>query len=344
MNTRRHVTVDICTKDRYFDTLPLTLSSIAAQTRTPDKVVIYDDSSNFVDIRGIPLLRYILKTFDAKGIKWILVPGAKRGQHIGHQVVQEYHSVDLVWRIDDDEVAEPTVLETLVSWFENESLNEKLGAVGGLVIMPDTPTRLIEPNLISDLRDNCQWYRWPSVAKLTSLPVEHLYSSYLYRKGVQNFDINLSPVAHREETLHSYGIFKKGYKLFVDSRAVTYHYRSDSGGIRTGKEEDWFRDEIAFKETMNEYDGHKVCYLDCGMGDHLVFKSILPKIKEKYKDVTLAVCYPELFPGEKCISLDEGQQICNPEKHNVFKYCIDKGWKDKEIKYAYAELYDVQLE
>lgn len=342
---KRHITVDCCTKDRYTDTLPLTLSSIAHQTRRPDKVVIYDDSTNYVDMRGIETIRYILQTFDCKGIPWVIVPGAKRGQHVGHEIIQLFHAQDLVWRIDDDEVAEPTVLENLVSWFESpDKKDDNIGAVGGLVLMPDAPTRLVAPNAISNLGDNCQWYKWPKIVNITSLKVEHLYSSYLYKKGIQEFDTNLSPVAHREETLHSYGIFKKGYSLFVDSRAVTYHYRSGSGGIRTGSENDWFHDEIAFQETLREYDGHKICYINCGMGDHLVFKSILPKIKEKYKDVTLAVCYPDLFPGEKCISLAEGQQICNPDKHNIFRYCIDKNWRGKEIKYAFAELYGVQVE
>jgi hypothetical protein len=246
-------------------------------------------------------------------------------------------ATDLVWRIDDDEVAEPTVLQIL----ELRMLNG-VGAVAGLVIPPGTIKQDFPPNTIKNIDNgNCQWFYWPNS---DIKEVEHLYSSYLYRKGIQEFDLSLSCVAHREETLHTYGIYRKGYKLIVDPAAVTYHFRASTGGIRaSGQKEDWDRDEIAYRETLREYEGHKICYLDSGMGDHIVFRSILPKIKEKYKDVVLAVCYPELFPGENCISLAEGQKLCNPDRHNIFKYCIDKGWKDKEIKYAYAELYGVEI-
>jgi hypothetical protein len=333
-----HVTVDVCTKDRYLTTLPLTLVSIANQTRKPDYVVIYDDSSNPIDIGANETLRYVFQMFDTKGIKWRHIWGQKRGQHIGHQVIQDM-AQELVWRIDDDEIAEPNVLEILLSQF-----GERVGAVGGLVLMPGSGVDICKPNKIKDAIENkpynCQWHYWKGPD--TAVEVEHIYSSYLYRKGIQDFDINLSPVAHREETLHSYGIFKKGFKLVIDSKAITWHYRAGSGGIRTGNQEDWFRDEIAFHETMRLYDGEIVCFLDSGKGDHLVFKSILPKIKQKYKKVTLAVVWPDIFPEEQTINDKEGVKICNPLKHNISKWMIDHNWRD-ELKYAYAEMYGVEI-
>lgn len=329
-----HITVDICTRDRYTDTLPLTLISVANQTVKPNVVIIYDDSTVKKDMREIEVLSYCLQLLNSKGIDFRVIWAHDniKGQHIGHQVIQG-EAVDLILRVDDDEVLESNVLEILL-----QNMTDKtIGAVGGLVLMPGTQFKNCQPNTISNLEDNCQWYFWNGKKN-----VEHLYSSYLYRKGIQDFDTNLSPVCHREETLHSYGIFKRGYKLIVDSRAVTWHFRCNTGGIRTGKQENWYRDEIAFQETLREYDGHKVVYLDCGMGDHLTFKPCLEPLKKIYKSVTLAVCYPELFPGENCISLVEGQKICNPEKHNIFKWCIDHNWKD-EIKFAYAKMYGVGI-
>lgn len=306
--------------------------SVAMQTRKPDKVVIYDDSRNPIDMRNNQTLLYIFQLFDQYGIQWEVQPGLQRGQHVGHQIIQN-KAKDLIWRIDDDEVAEPNTLKNLLL-----HMKDGVGAVGGLVLMPGAEVKQVcWENPISDLTTNCQWYRWVGVHE-----VEHLYSSYLYRKGIQDYEINLSPVAHREETLHSYGIFRKGYKLIVDSSAITYHLRSNTGGIRTGNPVDWHNDELTFREIMREYDGKITCIVDAGKGDHLVFKSVLPKIKEKYREVTLAVCYPEIFPGEKCISIAEGSMTCNPERHNIFKWCIDHNHKT-EMKYAYAGLYGVTI-
>jgi hypothetical protein len=310
--------------------------SVINQTRTPNKIIIYDDSIERVDLRENPAFAVMFHLMFLKGIENEVIYGYRRGQHWGHQMIQD-KAQELIWRIDDDEIAEPDVLRIL----ELRLISDKgIGAVAGLVLPPgaqhlDFPANTIENTGLG----NCQWFVWSGVKRC-----EHLYSSYLYRKGIHDFDTSLSQVAHREETLHTYGIFKKGFRLLVDAAAVTYHFRASTGGIRiSGTQEDWDHDEIAYQETLREYEGHKVCYLDSGMGDHIVFKTILPKIKAKYKSVTLAVCYPELFPEEKCISLAEGQKICNPERHNIFKWCIDKGWKDKEIKYAYTQMYGVEI-
>jgi hypothetical protein len=327
------VTVDICTKDRYADTLPLTLVSVATQTVTPDELFIYDDSTNRQDMGSIEHLRYALELLSSKGIRWQVVWGQQRGQHIGHQFVQEHAANDLIWRIDDDEVAEPKTLEVLL-----ENMTPGIGAVAGLVLSPGAPEKFCAPNTILSTADNCQWYRWSGTKEC-----EHLYSSYLYRKGIHDFDMFLSPVAHREETLHTFGIFAKGHKLIVDSRAVTWHFRSSKGGIRTGVQENWWRDEVNFQEVLNEHFGKKICFLDSGKGDHLVFRdAVLPKLKEKYKEIVLAVCHPELFPGEKTISIAEGYQLCNPSKHNVYEFGGYRKWT-RELKYAYAEMYGVQI-
>lgn len=340
-----HITVGIPTKDRY-EQLPLTLMSVITQTRKPDRLIIYDDSSNQRDLREIQTYQYIFNLLNAKGIEWEVLFGQKRGQHIGHQKIQE-RALDLVWRIDDDEIAEPNVLQILESHFVNKPGKQPVGAVAGLVIPPDAPCREVLPNTLSSIdRVNCQWFRWKGVKE-----VEHLYSSYLYRKGINEFEQYLSPVAHREETLHSYGIFKKKYRLLVDSSAVTYHFRSGVGGIRaSGKQQDWDNDEKLFRERLREYGvgvpkKEKCFVLDCGMGDTIVFKSLLPRIKEKYKDykIILYVCYPELFKGEdlefRSIA-DAYNQLGNLDRFNIFRWCIDHKWS-KEMKYAYAKMIGV---
>ena len=64
-----HILVDVCTKDRYISTLPLTLMSIASQTKLVNQVIIYDDSVNRKDMREIEILRYAFERFDSLGIQ-----------------------------------------------------------------------------------------------------------------------------------------------------------------------------------------------------------------------------------------------------------------------------------
>lgn len=337
------ITVDICTKDRYLTTLPLTLMSIALQTRKPDSIIIYDDSSNRIDIRENEVLRYILQLFDQKRIRWEVVFGSGQGQHIGHQLIQDKTPGDLIWRIDDDEVAEANVLETLLTTMLDNTIG-KIGGVGGLVIQPGAPEKECPPNIIQNLTDNCQWYRWDGKKE-----VEHLYSSYLYVKGVHNYETKLSTVAHREETLHTFGIFKKGYKLIVDSQAVTYHLRSSIGGIRTGNQQNWNNDEVMFQGIMREYGinspKEKNFVINEGMGDHVVFASLIPEIKKKYKDCQLNfyVCYPELLKKHNVNTYsiaDAHNRLGDINRFNLYEYMVKSNQK-LNLEQAYRKLYNV---
>lgn len=303
------ITVGIPTKNRY-DTLDKTLLSIALQTLSPHQVIIVDDSDNPVNITTIPHYTYILKTFDAKGIKWEVKFGQKKGQHHSHQMIQDTAEGDLIFRIDDDEVAEPDVLRKLVSHFKDPLI----GAVGPSVIEPwagEVPLGL--RNRITSVKTapNMQWFKGKD-----SWDADHLYSSFMYRKGIVKYDLTLSTVCHREETIFSYSIKKAGYKLLVDLDATVYHYRNAGGGIRTFTDPIlWQHDEKIFNAYLalwNINDGTKMVVLDCGIGDHWAFKNILPELKEKYKDITIAVCFGDVFwdePSLKLISIADAKNL-----------------------------------
>jgi hypothetical protein len=343
-----HVTLDICTKDRYSSTLPLTLASVLTQTRLPDVIYIYDDSENRINMpQEDETLRYLFQLAESKGLPPInVIFGEHKGQHHGHQIIQSL-AKDLVWRIDDDEVAEPNTLQLLLA-----SMKDGVGAVGGLVLMPGTSKRSPSFNKISNLNDNCQWHPWMSSERYAN--VEHLYSSYLYRKGIHDYQLSLSPVAHREETLHSFGIFKKGYKLVVDSFATTYHFRSSIGGIRTGKEGDWHNDEILFNGIMREYGigcpkPEKNFVLNEGKGDHVVFASLVPDILAKYgksHKLIFYVTYPDVFKFKK-YDLDlrsiknAYDQLGNIESRFNLYECMVKTNEKLNLEQAYRKLYDI---
>ena len=313
------VTAVVNTFGRYNSTLPMTLLSIINQTKVPENIVIFDDNEPWTDLRTIPTYAYLFQMMHDRGIEWYVQFGTRRGQHWNHQSSQNFLKQDLIWRLDDDEVANPDVLQILLSNF-----GEDIGAVGGLVLTPGAKYwEECGSNHILNVKDNCQWYRWEGKRE-----VQHLYSSFLYRSGIVSYELSLSKAAHREETIFSHRLWLKGYRLIVDSAAVTTHLRNPEGGIRTIKPEFFKNDDKIFEEVKREWRGELVVYLNNGLGDHVVFKTLLPELHKKYKKVTIACCYPNLFEGERCIGLEEGKTLVTPDRFDVYKWMADREWKD----------------
>jgi len=334
------ITVGIPTKNRY-DTLSHTLLSIAMQSMKPYEVIIVDDSDNPIDIRTIPVYLYILKMFDDYGIKWTVLFGDKLGQHHSHQKVQNAAEGDLIFRIDDDCVAEPEVLRKLYSVMRRE----KVGAVAPAVLMPnagDLPMGMKNTMKGISTHPNAQWFIGHGISS-----AEHLYSCFLYRKGIVNYDLNLSTVAHREETIFSHSIYREGYHLFVNHDARVWHFREDTGGIRTfqHKPELWAHDEKIFHGYLAKWGVStdvKYVVLDNGLGDHYAFKNILPEIRKKHKKIVIACCYPEVFHDEEGLDLLSIAQIKlmfgNINMYNVYWFMTDHNWKGT-LTDAFKQLY-----
>lgn len=290
------------TKNRY-DSLDKTLLSIALQSVPAYEVIIVDDSDNPINLTTIPHYEHIFRLFDEKQIKWQVKFGQKKGQHHSHQMVQELAETELIFRIDDDEVAEPETLRKLNAVI---SKDEKIAAVAPAVTLPN-PQQLPPGlrNLIGTVTKapNMQWFRGQGVYE-----ADHLYSCFLYRRGIVNYDMTLSSVSHREETIFSHSLKRAGYKLMVNMDAHVYHFQSATGGIRTYRDPIlWEHDEKIFQAYLSLWNVDsvetKMIVLDCGIGDHWAFKNILPELKKKYPSITIAACFPDVFWDEKDIKL-----------------------------------------
>ncbi len=265
--------------------------------------------------------------------------GRKLGQHHSHQMVQEKATTDFIWRVDDDEIPEPNVLEELLSQMRSD-----VGAVGGLVpqgiLVPAPPAAA---NLISDLnRPNVQWFN-----SQPQEPVEHLHSTFLYRRGIVDYELHLSPAAHREETLFTHELFRRGYKLIVNRNAVTWHFPAQQGGIRSHQvnPQYWDEDEKLFQDKLREWgittQQTKSIVLDVGRGDHVMVKSLIPRLKEKYGKLVIASCYPDIFEDDDVdqISIqDAKQRLGNIERFNIYRWCIDHNWTGNLVT-AFEKLY-----
>ena len=332
MNTTKKILCSISTKGRYHTFLPLAIQSVINQTRKVDLLIIYDDNDEPIDVRELPVYQQLFKVMDLKGIKWEWLFAEKKGQHHNHQKANEQairQGYDFVWRVDDDNAAEPNVLANLERYMLVE---DKVGAVGGAILTPnwDTAPRKATGKINDiDHESNIQW----GIINIVQ-QVEHLHCSFLYRAGVHDYNLALSKVAHREETLFTYGLYNKGYKLYVIPDTITWHFKSDTGGIRsTNNIELYNHDEYLFRNLLNLQD-NTIVVLDCGMGDHIVFKHVLPYIKNPI----VYSCYPEIIPGK---SIQEARNMFGDiDGYNIYKKMDEWKW-NQSLEKAYRKLYGV---
>jgi GT2 family glycosyltransferase len=322
------VTAEISTKDRYTTTLPMCIAAILNQTRLPERLVIYDDGEQ-KDLRELSPFSGLLKLADDKGISWEIFTTPREGQVKNHQHALDNCTTDLIWRIDDDEVAEPNCLENLLA-----EMKDGVGAVAGLVHHPGSGSPL-PAHVDGSLNDvslglNLQWFDLNGGG---AREVSHLYSTFLFSvdaaRKAGGYPMNLSVCGHREETIFSARIHRAGYKLIVTPKSKTAHLRESSGGIRSYSDPSlWEHDEQVFQEYLKAWGvvqpDTKMFVLDCGIGDHWAFRSVLPKLREMYqgKKIVLAVCYPSTFDGEDVtlISIADAKRILGSEYENSSIY------------------------
>lgn len=314
----------VATRGRYHTTLPLVLNAIINQTRPVDKLVIFDDNDEPQDVRNELIYSNFFRMMDIKGIKWEWVFAEKRGQHHIHQHANR-SGFDWVWRCDDDAIPEPNVLENLL-----KHVADDVGAIGGSVLVSDflhdTSGTTGKIDNIGD-EPNIQWNIIKEVKE-----VEHLHCSFLYRAGTADYNLGLSRVAHREETLFTYELHQKGYKVLAVPDAVTWHMKNPEGGIRSEQNQRLFdRDEHIFRNVL-AYRDKTIVVLNCGMGDHIVFSHVLPDIK----NAEVFSCYPEIVPGR---SIAEAEYLFGDiSKYNIYGKMDQWKWKGR-LEDAFRRLY-----
>jgi hypothetical protein len=314
----------VATRGRYFTTLPLVIQAIANQTKAPNKLIIFDDNDEPQDMREHSLYQNLFYVLKCKGIEWEWLFAHKKGQHHIHQMANTM-GYEWVWRVDDDAVPEANVLETLMRY-----INIEVGAIGGTVMNPPhMPIYLESTGLVANIQTepNIQW----GLIKETKR-VEHLYCSFLYRAGVHDYNLGLSRVAHREETLFTWGLHQKGYKLLVVPNAITWHLKNPDGGIRSEtKQELYAHDEHIFQNFL-AYKDKTIVVLNCGLGDHIVFSQVLPLIRNP----EIFTCYPEVVLGR---SIAEAHQLFgNLDQWNIYKKMDQWDWKSS-LESAFREMY-----
>lgn len=274
----------ISTKGRYDTTLSMAVQAVIHQSRKIDHLIIFDDNDEdkVKDLREIQVFKYLFSIMDLKGISWQVIYGKRAGQHHNHQMANSMR-FDWVWRVDDDCIPEPHVLATLES-----HITPTVGAVGGSILTPPFAPVTESTGRIEDIYEPS--IQWDYIKEKRD--VDHLHCSFIYRAGIVDYNLALSKVAFREETLFTYALKQRGYQILIVPNADTWHLKNQYGGVRTENKELFDHDNWIFHNYM-KYKDNTIVILDCGMGDHIVFKHVLPEIKNPL----VFSCYPDIVSG-----------------------------------------------
>lgn len=329
------VTVEISTLNRYFTTLPMTIASVATQTRKPDRLVLYDDGEQN-ELRDVTPYRDLFHLLEQVGIEFETFKTPRLGLAANHQDALERAKTDFILRLDDDCILEPNTIEVLMNAMEDEMV----GAVAPLVHNPTNLQPLPQgvEGKVDDVFNNVnlQWYDWNGGARET----EHLYSAYLYRvkagREAGGYP-KLSPVSFREDSWFSMKLKRAGYRLIVTPFTKVWHLQQQTGGIRTFTDGSlWAQDDALFREWLAscgvEDSSPKLIVLDCGIGDHFLVKSVLPKLKEIHKDrgLVIAISHVGILEDEgvPLISITEAQQRLGARftESNLYQWCWKHEW------------------
>jgi hypothetical protein len=340
------VTAHISTRGRYKTTLPLAIQSIALQSLVPRRLIIFDDGCDGQFFKETTYA-HLFGLLQQKGCHVDVVNGEGRGQVLNHQKAIDMAQTPFIWRVDDDNTAEPNVLQGLM-----DHMSDGMGAVAPLVHFPwgpPAPLDILASGLIGDVkcRNNVQWYKFTGTQE-----VEHLHNTFLFRKEAaqHGYPTNLSVVGHREETIFSHEMVLRGWKLAVVGDVITWHLRDPEGGIRLFSDTSlWQSDEAKFNAWAMErgvkFNDYWLIVLDNGLGDHLAFAHVWPDIKKKAqtlgKKLILAVCYPHVFANEPTISIASAMKLDKDlGKYNVYNFMINRNWK-KSLVEAFRAMHDV---
>lgn len=333
------VTAHISTKNRYGTMLPLAIQSISLQSVVPRYLLIFDDGGGKIPFYKEPVYEHLFGVLSQRGCEIQVIAGDGIGQVANHQKALDRAKTDLIWRVDDDNSAEPNVLQALYQTIHSDP---SVGAVASLVHSPwakAEPIDIRSSGAIADVKSkqNVQWFSFSGLKE-----VQHLHNTFLFRKSAagHGYPTNLSPVGHREETIFTAQMSLDGWKLLVTGDAVTWHLRDPQGGIRSFQDTSlWDHDEKIFSSWATthkiRFNDYWLIVLDNGLGDHWAFKHVLAKILEKAaitgKTLLVAVCYPDVFDdvtGLNLISIDDARRMSGSgfDKHNIYNFMIERNW------------------
>jgi len=253
------ITILITTCDRYDTSLPLTLMSIINQSLKPNRIVLVDDSKDkkFYNHKILQNILILLKEYN---IEFDYFYGESKGSSPALKIGLDNIVDGWVFKIDDDNILPYNALELF-----NKNIKPNIGAMSGIITdevlsnyYKDIPENIPQEkdgyyNRIEDIFTdlNIQMYKEQD-DKIKK--VEHIYSNYFFRRDLADDDHpfeQLSPSAHRDETIFTYNIFKKGYDLIVIPQVKIFHLHNKTGNSKWDAYKD--NNERFFLKKLEEW-------------------------------------------------------------------------------------------
>ena len=254
MKNKIDITVIISTRGRYHTTLPLCLMSILNQTHSPIEVILVDDN-DIKEFYDISINKEILKLFKLKNIDFSYFYGESKGQVYAQKIGIDNSKTDWIFRTDDNNILESDVLETL-----KNSISFNVGAVSCLILnnIGDSQRKLeYKLDVYNEIKNIYSIFNIQMCHKQDKIlkKVEHIYSNYLFKKDIIESDITLdfSPAGHREDTVFTYEIYRKGYDLVINPNCIIYHLNDKKGGNRIYQDEQIYINEKRFIQRMKDW-------------------------------------------------------------------------------------------
>lgn len=263
------ITVHIITKDRPAE-IAMLLESLRHQSFKDWDLIIVDESKT-------PIVNYhfvtnLINALRLEGHKLSLqrseVPGVVANRNQSFRTEEAEFNNKYSVRIDDDSICNE---EYLIRLFDVAEVDEKIGAVGGIVpLLGAPPICLATRNLKNGVFNHITWedgklkeigddggMQWKDYLQHQNLfPSHHLRSSFLINntaaKEVGYYDPAYQGSAWREETDLCLKLLKQGYKLYTDIGAICWHNRAPSGGLRTMSAEDYRQSIQILEEYFNK--------------------------------------------------------------------------------------------
>lgn len=254
------ITILLATCDRYETTLPLCLSSIINQSLLPKKIVLVDDSK-FKKFYEYQTLKNILTLCKIKNIEFEYLHGPSKGATHALQIGLEHINDGWVFKTDDDNILEYNVLEIFVN-----NISDKIGAMSGIIVDKTMHDYFIKSPDKIPTQENGYYNKIENIYAEFNIQmvqnqsdeikkVEHIYSNYFFKRELaDDYSLELSPSSHREETIFTYNIFRKGYDLLIIPQIKIYHlyYDQNSGNRQYGN--NYVRkNELFFIEKLKEW-------------------------------------------------------------------------------------------
>jgi GT2 family glycosyltransferase/glycosyltransferase involved in cell wall biosynthesis len=241
------VLLDICSRDRQPYLCTLIVSLLGQTFKNWDVLIECDDVDESMP-NNYQLLSMLARGLH-EGHSWRIIRSHRQGPHAAHERTLQMAANDpkqpykLVCRIDDDIWVKADYLENLFKVFLQDP---NTAAVGGVYLDPKRSDADQAPpagwqtdiNYAGKIDHNVPW---PYICKYPEgtpiRPVEHLYSSFMYRVeaavAIGGYCKRFSQIGHREESDFSYRFHLGGWKQYIQPKAMGFHFQAPAGGIRS---------------------------------------------------------------------------------------------------------------